>query len=725
MIYSRKISVLGSDGYPYWKGRMDAFLVSQSQDIWDATQSTTFVVLPVSERTTQDIVAQHKANAKAVNFLFSRLGPVDYELLYVNAQGQVIERFLGIKSVADTTSSSLKVALDSMFARHGLSMSKVRGQGYDGASNMRGEFHGLQRRILDENLHAFYIHCFAHQLQLVVVSVAKSCSLVFDFFNIATLIVNTVNVSCKRRDQLSQEHHENIVNQLDTRKKISGRGKNQETSLARPGDTRWGSHHKTLCRLIHMWDAVLEVLENVAEDATVGEKRTTASGLLLQMENFEFILILHLMIRLLAVGLIALTLEKINETRQHGWEELYDEVNKFCVEHHIKIPEMADTVTVRGRSRGRGGQQVTYHHHFKNEIFNVVHDQIIVELNNCFAERSTELLRCIACLDPRNSFEAFDIEKLVQLAKIYDFDFSHYECGVLRVQLGYFISNVRADPDFLSCTDLGMLAVKMVQSKRHTVFSLVYRLVVLALVLPVATATVERAFSAMKIIKTELRNKMGDEWLNHRMVCYIERGVFASITNDDIVNRFQELKTRRKNYLNYLVLLSMKMKTWELRMRQIFTIQFLLDSFVLPPNARSATAPSHSDLSESETSQCKTGFLATEIAEIESTRRGIFPNLRPKSLRVAFIHKSWEQQLAAAMYSASVIDKDTLACLREDQETREVPKSWHELEIDLRSIRQPAWSASENPLREREEPKEYQRPSSGVNFRYLKMRFTA
>ncbi|WVZ78331.1 hypothetical protein U9M48_026065 [Paspalum notatum var. saurae] len=76
MTYSGKISVLGSDGYPYWKGRMEAFLVSQSQDIWDATQSTTFVVLPVAERTTQDIVAQH---AKAVNFLFSGLGPMDYE----------------------------------------------------------------------------------------------------------------------------------------------------------------------------------------------------------------------------------------------------------------------------------------------------------------------------------------------------------------------------------------------------------------------------------------------------------------------------------------------------------------------------------------------------------------------------------------------------------------------------------------------------------------------
>jgi hypothetical protein len=53
------------------------------------------------------------------------------------------------------------------------------------------------------------------------------------------------------------------------------------------------------------------------------------------------------------------------------------------------------------------------------------------------------------------------------------------------------------------------------------VFPLVYHLIELALLVPVATATVERVFSAMKIIKTELRNKMTDGWLNDLMVCYI------------------------------------------------------------------------------------------------------------------------------------------------------------------------------------------------------------
>ena len=46
--------------------------------------------------------------------------------------------------------------------------------------------------------------------------------------------------------------------------------------------------------------------------------------------------------------------------------------------------------------------------------------------------------------------------------------------------------------------------------KKNVSYLLVYSLVTLALILPVATTTVERAFSAMNIIKNRLRNRIGD-----------------------------------------------------------------------------------------------------------------------------------------------------------------------------------------------------------------------
>jgi hypothetical protein len=49
--------------------------------------------------------------------------------------------------VKDTSLESLKKALIEVLNDHGLVVAKLRGHGYDGASNMRGEFNCLQKLI--------------------------------------------------------------------------------------------------------------------------------------------------------------------------------------------------------------------------------------------------------------------------------------------------------------------------------------------------------------------------------------------------------------------------------------------------------------------------------------------------------------------------------------------------------------------------------------------------
>ena len=68
----------------------------------------------------------------------------------------------------------------------------------------------------------------------------------------------------------------------------------------------------------------------------------------------------------------------------------------------------------------------------------------------------------------------------------------------------------------------------------------------LAWTLPVATATVERSFSAMKYIKNKLHNQMGDQWMNDCLIVYIEKDVACSIDNETIIQRFQNMKTRKR-----------------------------------------------------------------------------------------------------------------------------------------------------------------------------------
>jgi hypothetical protein len=119
-----------------------------------------------------------------------------------------------------------------------------------------------------------------------------------------------------------------------------------------------------------------------------------------------------------------------------------------------------------------------------------------------------------------------------------------------------------------------------------------------------------------------------------------------------------------------------------------------------------------------------TGFLAKLIALVLSHMSGTWEHSSPKSLRVYVIQNSFEQQLVAATYSASVVDWATLDCFWEDQETSKDPRYWQAPEVDFRSTPHPAKSASEKPISEMEDDVEYQRLSLGVYRRYLKIRFT-
>lgn len=65
--------------------------------------------------------------------------------------------------------------------------------------------------------------------------------------------------------------------------------------------------------------------------------------------------------------------------------------------------------------------------------------------------------------------------------------------------------------------------------------------------LPVATASVERVFSTMNLVKTKLKNSMGNQVLNDCLVTFIERYIFLNISNDAVMERFYAMKKRRSD----------------------------------------------------------------------------------------------------------------------------------------------------------------------------------
>ena len=54
----------------------------------------------------------------------------------------------------------------------------------------------------------------------------------------------------------------------------------------------------------------------------------------------------------------------------------------------------------------------------------------------------------------------------------------------------------------------------------------------------------------MKIIKTDLRNRIGDQWMNDLLVVYFKKEIFLTIENEAILQRFQS-KAACRNQLSF------------------------------------------------------------------------------------------------------------------------------------------------------------------------------
>ncbi|GFS41709.1 general transcription factor 2-related zinc finger protein [Actinidia rufa] len=142
-----------------------------------------------------------------------------------------------IVHVTDTTALTLKKEISDVLARYNLNIENMRGQGYDGASNMRGAWNGLQALFLRDSPSAYYVHCFAHRLQLALVAAAEN--------------------------ELQDAQAIEIERTVTTAERVTGRGANQIGTLHRAGTTRWSSHFNSICSLIDMYGATIKVLENM------------------------------------------------------------------------------------------------------------------------------------------------------------------------------------------------------------------------------------------------------------------------------------------------------------------------------------------------------------------------------------------------------------------------------------------------------------------------------
>jgi len=116
----------------------------------------------------------------------------------------------------------------------------------------------------------------------------------------------------------------------------------------------------------------------------------------------------------------------------------------------------------------------------------------------------------------------------------------------LKFQLEHYKLDVPKHSDFQNMSTLSELCRGLADLGKSKIYPLIDRLIRLVLTLPVSTATTERAFSAMKLIKTRLRSRMEDEFLADHMVVYIEKEIAKNFTSEMIMDEFYSISNRRR-----------------------------------------------------------------------------------------------------------------------------------------------------------------------------------
>ena len=89
---------------------------------------------------------------------------------FVDSNDVIQERLLSFCATSKTDAASLFTLLETSLTTEGLKLENVIGQCYDGASNVRGEYNGVQAKVKEICPKALYVHCYAHRRNLVLVT---------------------------------------------------------------------------------------------------------------------------------------------------------------------------------------------------------------------------------------------------------------------------------------------------------------------------------------------------------------------------------------------------------------------------------------------------------------------------------------------------------------------------------------------------------------------------
>lgn len=545
------------------------------------------------------------------SFDVSRSEQLSFVVRYVDeTTGCVRERFLAMKSTPSTSGQSLMVAFEEICKKNNLLWKEnLIGQSYDGASNMRGQYNGLQAYIRDINPHASYVWCWAHRLNLVITDSVSCCLNALDIFGTLETLYDYVS-SSKNRVWLFEKFQKQRY------------PKSQIKRLKRVDTTRWNSQSSALTTVLETFLAILDLLDAVRNGEGASDRRagSDAGNLKSYMTTERFVysavifkklfLLLHPLSKMLQspdLDLFAAA-DMVNQTKKHifsirneeSFQQLVIEAKTFMSSLKEDI-EFASLPIIRSRKKKMAGE-LTYDEvesdslkHFKINTYYTVIDHINGQIDSRFNNQNQDLLKDLSLLTHRRILEvkqksgnlpndAFYFYALIYkkfidkdaLINEYCHFVNYYEELLKSKQLPNQMhlkkgtnfhpndSDLSNDSDSDSDIDddfsyevqephnsrsMVSLFSLFCTAKLQTVFPNLYMAIKIAVTLPVSSTTTERSFSKLKLIKTRLRSTMGANRLEGlmRMSCEFD----IDIDYEEVINTFSSFSPKLQNALSY------------------------------------------------------------------------------------------------------------------------------------------------------------------------------
>ncbi|XP_052258702.1 zinc finger MYM-type protein 1-like [Dreissena polymorpha] len=169
----------------------------------------------------------------------------------------VREEFLGFSSTTSTTGEVLANAfIDILTTKLGVRPKNMRGQGYDGASNMSGIHRGVQARIRQLIPEAVYTHCKAHCLNLAIIHAWKE-RYSKNMMDTVQQVAFAFNYSAKRLLQFQETLADD---------NISKEAMAERTKLRSLCETRWSARADALQTFLASYRTVVTALDQLSAE---------------------------------------------------------------------------------------------------------------------------------------------------------------------------------------------------------------------------------------------------------------------------------------------------------------------------------------------------------------------------------------------------------------------------------------------------------------------------